>query len=243
MVGKILIILSFFCIQTFFGQEILKGKIVSDGYAGNIFIANITSKGNTQTNDEGFFEIEAKNGDQIIVTANSIEPLTITLNLNSFKQKPLIIYVKMKTRYLQEVQVKNISAKSLGVVDNVKEYTPVERKIRTAGKFKWYSPLLIPFGGMSVDGLLNTINGKVKRLRKELAIERKEFLLQKLDNMYPDNFYTDTLLIEQKYIRGFKIYSIEVEDLINAINTNNVIMTSFILGELANEYKTEILKE
>lgn len=229
--------------QFLLAQQKINGRIESDGTVENIFIANITNKTNTSTNANGEFTIEANSGDQLIITVSFIEPLKVVLNQNSFKQTTLVIYVKAKVRYLEEVNVKAISAKSLGVVGNVKTYTPVERKIKTAGNFKWYSPLLIPFGGMSVDGLLNTINGKVKRLRKELAIEKKEMLIQKLDNMLPDSFYEEELQIQNQYIRGFKIYCIEVEDLTNAINANNTIMASFLLAELAVEYKTQILKE
>ncbi len=236
---KIKLFFFFFCIQSVFSQSTLNGKVVSDnGNSDGILVVNYSSKQSTTTSNGGLFSIEAKPNDIIVIASSQIEGLEIRLNVNSFKQNPLVIVVKSKVNQLAEIEVKNISAKSLGIVDkNVKEYTPAERKLRTAGKFKWYSPLLIPFGGMSVDGLINKISGRTSMLKKELQVEKKEKLLEKFDTMYEEAFFVETLKIPAEYIKGFQIYALDDVQFVSALKSRNKTLATFLLAEISNQYK------
>lgn len=237
---KIKLLLLFLLVQNAFSQTILKGKIISDiANLEGIYVVNASSKTNTITNSEGDFSIEAKSNDVLIVSSLSIEGLEIRLNDNSFKQNPLIIKVKAKINQLDEIEVNKVTTKSLGIVSkNVKEYTPAERKLRTAEKFKWYSPLLIPFGGMSVDGLINQISGRTKMLKKGVVIEKKEKELEKLDLWFDKEFYIKTLKIPDDYVDGFKLFALEDFDLLNSITSKNKTLATFLLGEIAVKYKS-----
>ena len=128
------------------------------------------------------------------------------------------------------------------VSKNQKQYTPAERRLRTAGEFHWYSPLLIPLGGMSVDGLLNAITGRTSQLKKELVVERKEFLLVKINNLFQENHFTEVLKIPVEYVKGFQFYIVEDEKFVAALNDKNKTMATFLMGELAVKY-LEIIKQ
>lgn len=235
---KIKLFLLFLFVQNTFSQTILKGKITSDiANLEGIYIVNASTKANTSTNTEGFFFIEAKSNDVLIVTSLLIEGLEIRLNDNSFKQNPLIIRVKSKINQLDEIEVSKFTTKSLGIVSkDVKEYTPAERRLRTAEKLKWYSPLLIPFGGMSVDGLINQISGRTKMLKKGVIVEKKEKDLEKLDLWFDNDFYVKILKIPGDYIEGFKIFALDDVDLLNSMASKNKTLATFLLGELAVKY-------
>ena len=230
--------------QNLFSQSILKGKVISEVNPDGIMVVNFTTKAAVTTAEGGFFSIEATPGDILIVTSKNIEGIQIRLDANSFKRDILNIVVKTKANELAEVRIKSISAKSLGIVpDNVKEYTPAERKLRTAEQLKWYSPLLIPFGGMSVDGLINQISGRTNRLKKELSVEKKELLLSRLNEMYEEQFYTGTLQIPKEYIQGFQIFALDNTKFVEAVKSKNKTLVTFLIGDMANEFKMLILNE
>ena len=119
---------------------------------------------------------------------------------------------------------------------NQKTYTPAERKLAAAEEFKWYSPLLIPLGGMSVDGLLNSISGRTSMLKKELVVERKEMLQMKTSDYFEKKYFIETLKIPEIYVDGFLFYIAENERFARAMKDKNKTMVSFILSELAVEY-------
>jgi hypothetical protein len=241
---KYFAVLLLFLFQNLFSQSVLKGKVISEVNPDGIMVVNFTTKVSTITSDGGFFSILASSGDVLIITSKNIEGVQLRLDANSFNREILNIVVKAKTNELAEVQIKSISAKSLGVVpNNVKEYTPAERKLRTAEQFKWYSPLLIPFGGMSVDGLINQISGRTNQLKKELSVEKKELLLSRLDEMYEEQFYVETLQIPQEYIKGFQIFALDDAKFVEAVKSKNRTLVTFLMGNIANEYKMLISTE
>lgn len=230
--------------QSVFSQSDLKGKVISEVNPDGILVVNFTSKASTITSDGGFFTIAAAPGDVLVLAAKHIEGFQIRLDSNSFKKDILNIVVKPKVNELDEIKVKSITAKSTGIVSqNVKEYTPAERRLKTAGKLKWYSPLLIPIGGMSVDGLINQISGRTSLLKKELAVEQKERLLSDLEEMYTEQFYLETLEIPQDYIKGFQIYTLDNVKFVQALQSKNKTLVTFLIGDIATEFKTLIINE
>lgn len=233
-----------FCVQSVFSQSILKGKVIADGNPDGIMVVNYTTKATTMTQDGGFFAIEAKINDKLVITSSSIHGVEIKLDSYSFKKEMLYIKVQSKGNQLEEVYVKSITAKSLGIVSkDVKTYTPAERKLRAAGSFKWYSPLLIPVGGMSVDGLINEISGRTAMLKKEVQIERKEKLMEKVTAMFEDSFYVDNLKIPQENVKGFQLYSLDFPKFTQAVKENNRFLAVFLLGDIATQYKKLILPQ
>jgi hypothetical protein len=148
---------------------------------------------------------------------------------------------------LDEVEIKeykNINAVSLGILDKpAKKYTPAERKLRTAGEFHWYYPLLIPLGGMPTDGLINSISGRTAMLKKELEVEKKEMLLKKIEYQFDPEYFTINLKIPQEYVKGFWYYAIEEPRLVNEINSKNKSMAKFIFAELATKYLELLTKK
>ena len=119
-----------------------------------------------------------------------------------------------------------------------KVYTPAERKLKVATDLDGK----IGFGGaMSLDPLLNAISGRTAMLKKELAVEKKEKLLQKIEYLFKEKFFLENLKIPKDYLRGFWYYAVEDPKLVSALNTKNKIMARFIFSDLATKY-LEILK-
>ncbi|MCF6131024.1 hypothetical protein [Flavobacterium wongokense] len=239
----------------FFGQTLvqaqeltlLKGKITSQVKELNeVYITNLRSDSNTTTDRSGNFSMFVKVGDTLQFSGLQVVTKKARIDQNDVAKQLYVINLEGKVIPLDEVEVKtypNINAVSLGILEKpAKHYTPAERKLRAAEEFHWYSPLLIPIGGMSFDGLLNSINGRRTMLQKELKIERKELLLEKIESLFKEEYFLDNLKIPKEYLRGFWYYAVEDPKLIEALNAKNKIMARFIFSDLAVKY-LEILKK
>jgi hypothetical protein len=222
-------------------DTIIKGKIVSTSSSlEGIHILNLNKGIGIATDDRGYFSIQVTIGDTLQFSAIHLIGTKHIIKKDDFGGNLLFVEMKSKLNELEEVtivQYKNINAVSLGIVPkNQKTYTPAERKLAAAEEFYWYSPLLIPLGGMSVDGLINSISGRTSMLKKELEVERKEFLLSKISDYYEREYFTKTLKIPEDYVDGFLFYIVENERFVRAMKDKNKTMVTFILSELAVEY-------
>jgi hypothetical protein len=227
----------------------LKGKIVSEIKELNeILVLNSRSESTTTTDFKGDFSLFAKVGDTLNFSGLQVVSKNIVLTKNDISKTLFAVTLQPKVFELNEVKVNEypeINAVSLGILPKApKKYTPAERKLSAAGVFKWYSPLLIPFGGMSVDGLLNSISGRTAMLKKELEIERKEMLKKKLENYFEEDYFTNTLKIPAENIDGFLYYAVDDEKLVKLASENNKSLLQFYLGEIATKYiKITVPKE
>ena len=247
MPKKLLLLILFYSVFSWSQNDsIRKGRIVSEILdLEGVHIINISSIAGTVSDKEGYFYIKAKESDTLLFSAVFLEKKKYIITKKDIDQKIILVPIKPSTEYLKEVVVTeypNINAVALGIISsNIKRYTPAERKLRAAGTFKWYSPLLIPLGGMSVDGLINSISGRTSMLEKELVIERKEILQDKVSDYFNDEYIIKSLLIPEEYVDGFKYYVVEDVSLSNAMKAKNKTQATFLLHQLAVEFLT--LKE
>ena len=229
-------------------ESLIKGKVISSSpNLEDVHVINRSQKKGTVTLQGGYFTIEAKVSDTIIFSAVHLEAEQYIVKKEDFGENLLFIKLEPLLNHLDEISVikyKNINAVALGIVPaGQKTYTPAERKLYAAGKFKWYSPLLIPVGGMSVDGLINSISGRTTMLKKEVQVERKEMLLEELNSDFSESYLIDKLNIPKDYIDGFLYYIVEREGFIKIYKTNNKVATEFLLIELSVEYLKLITNE
>ncbi len=213
--------------QTTVEANILKGKILADtSDLDGIYIFNASTKNAVLSDQEGYFQIKATVGDTLMISAVQFKGVKVGLKKEDFG--PNLFFVKMQTimRQLDEVKVmqyKNINSISLGIVSkNVKTYTPAERKVYTATN--------------GVDKIFNMFSGRTKMLKEEAGIEKKEFLLDKISRLYDDSFFKDKLKIPEINIKGFQYYIIEDKDFVDALNSKNKTLATFLMGELAVQY-------
>lgn len=226
---------------------LLKGKITSQiKELGGVNILNLRSDSDTATDQNGNFSMFAMQGDTLKVSGVQIVTKKIVISEKDLLKQLYVITVESNVIPLDEVEIKtypNINAVSLGILQKpAKTYTPAERKLKAAEELHWYSPLLIPVGGMSVDGLINAISGRTAMLKKELIIERKELLLKKIETTYEEKYFLENLKIPKEYLKGFWYYAVEDEKLVQAIKAKNKIETEFIFSDLAVKY-LEIIKK
>ena len=223
-----------------YSQQVLNGKVLAENTPiENVIILNNKTKQNTLTNAKGEFVINASPNDILTIASPQIEGMQIQLYNYSFEKNPLVIQVELKSNLLEEVKVSGITTKSVGIPQPTKTFTQAERRLRTAGDFRWYSPLAIPLGGMSIDGLINKMSGRTAMLKKELQVERYQTYLKNLKEIFSTEFYTATLGLPPDYVDGFLVYASENRKVIEVLKSKNNEQLKFLLIELAVKYKED----
>jgi hypothetical protein len=225
------------------GLTLLKGKITSQiKELNDVYVTNLRSDSNTTTDKNGDYTMFVKVGDTLQFSGLQIITKRTVIQENDVAKKLYVVNVEGKVIPLDEVTIKKypkINAVSLGILQKpAKVYTPAERKLKAATDLDGK----IGFGGsMSLDPLLNAISGRTAMLKKELSVEKKEFLLQKIAFMFKEEYFLENLKIPKDYLRGFWYYAVEDSKLESALNNKNKMMASFIFSDLATKY-LEILK-
>lgn len=242
MIKKVLFIFILLPLITWSQNDsIFKGKIVSESNSlDEIHIINVTKNTGVLSERGGYFKIFASINDTLMFSAVHLKGYQRVVVQKDFEKDLVFIPMEVYENQLTGVTLtkyKNINAESLGIVSKgQRRYSPAERKLVAAEQFKWYSPLLIPVGGMSVDGLINAISGRTNMLKKELVVERKELLQAKTSDYFTKEYIIETLKIPEDYVEGFLFYIVEDSRFVNEMKKDNKTMATFILGQLANEY-------
>lgn len=89
---------------------------------------------------------------------------------------------------------------------------------------------------MPLDPIINAITGKTKRLKKELAVERRMADLEKINNLYTEEQIVADLKVPAENVNGFIYYAIEDKDFTAAVKAKNDTLAKFLLGGLAVKY-------
>ena len=226
-------------VQVVFGQanitKEIRGKITSDSVAvDRINVVNVSTEKATVSDANGFFTIPVKEGDILVFTAVNLEGVRRKINKQDLLGEVITVLMIPKSIILKEVIVNesSITAESLRIIPyGQKNYTPSERKLYTATS------------GGGIDGLLNMRSGRKAMLKKEIIVEKKEQLLARIDVLFEDKYYTETLKIPSDYIKGFQYYAIEDAVLANAVRDKNKTLIMFLIVKLAENYNKTIALE
>lgn len=205
-------------------EKILRGKIVADSASvAGIDVVNLGNEKVTVTNNKGEFSILAKADDILVFSSMTLEMKRMLVDEDDLKSETITIYMTPKINELNEVIVKKNAAEGTSIFYVKKHYTPAERKLYTAT-----SGIL--------DAPLNWLSGRTEMLKKEIIVERKERMLNKLGVLYEDKYYIQTLKIPEIYIDDFQRYLIEDKEFAAALKVKNRTMMLFLISKLAVNY-------
>ncbi|UPQ79978.1 hypothetical protein M0M57_03870 [Flavobacterium azooxidireducens] len=211
-----------------YGQKTIYGVVkVENASAEGIHVTNLVSEKAAITNEKGEFWLDVKEDDLIVFSAVHLNYWRKSISSTDIKNGKIEIVMSAKVSELEEVVVTDysrINAKDLGIINYTpKTYTSAERRLRTATT------------GL-LDPLLNWMSGRTKQLKKDIGIEKKEFMISWLDDNFEDTDFTNTFKIPKEYVDGFKFYVVEDIDLAQAIQAKNKSRVTFLLGELAQDF-------
>ncbi len=221
-------------------RQWLEGKLIlTSGDLEGVNIININADFAVVSDAHGYFSILARPGDSLMVSAVHIIGKTVVLKEADFEKSLYFVTVESMVTAIDEIRVrqyKNITAESLGIVKNVKRYTPAERKLRTASQMTVGSII-------TLDPLINWISGRTAMLKKELAVERKERLMDYIELHFEKPYLVGRLKIPESHWRGFLFFAVEDKSLAQLAQTKDLGPVEFRLAELAAEYLDIIQNE
>ena len=205
-------------------EKLLHGIIIADSASMvGIDVVNLGNEKVTVTNNKGEFSILAKADDILVFSSMTLEMKRMLVDEDDLKSETITIYMTPKINELNEVIVKKNAAEGISIIPGQKHYTPAERKLFTAT-----SGLL--------DAPLNWLSGRTEMLKKEIVVERKERMLNKIGVLYEDKYYMQTLKIPEIYIDDFQRYIIEDKEFAAALKVKNRTMMLFLISKLAVSY-------
>ncbi|WP_367771992.1 hypothetical protein AB3G33_01040 [Flavobacterium sp. WC2421] len=233
--------LFFICLftQIIFGQvsneKKIHGLITADSTSvEGINIVNLTTDRATSSNKDGVFHLFVKEGDLLAFSAVNLVTLRRRISKEDILKENVSVKMLANSIPLKEVVVNEnsqINAENLGIIpEGQKKYTPAERKLYTSR-----SGLL--------DRPLNWMSGRTAMLKKEVAVEYKEQLMNKLEYLFEDKYYIETLKIPEEYIKGFQYYCVENTDFAAALKSKNKTLSMFLIITLAEKYNKIITDE
>ncbi len=217
--------------QIIFGQDNrkqIRGLIRVDSTSvEGVNIVNQTTQKTTSTDKNGSFTLFLKEGDELLFSAVNLVTLRKKIVQADLEKAVLIVQLQIESIPLKEVIIKEdskINAESLGIIPSgQKKYTVAERRLYTARS------------GF-LDRPLNWMSGRTAMLKKELIVAEKEQLMAKLEYLFEENFYIETLKIRKDYIRDFQLYCIENDDFVSSLKSKNKTLSKFYILTLAKNY-------
>lgn len=223
----------------------VNGKIVSNtNDLEGVYVVNAQTEVMVTTSADGSFSIMAKPGDTLVFSSIQFKESRVLLTSANFTDLNFTVKLSLVMHQLQEVIVRrydNINARDLGIVaSNQKTYTEAERKLRTATDLDAHVGL---GGSISLDPILNVFSGRSAMLKKEVAVEKKEFFMKLLENMFSLDHFVNRLKIPNEYVKGFEYYAVENDKFTVILNSKNKTSTEFLLAELAVKYKEILANE
>ena len=205
-------------------EKLLQGIIAADdALLSGIDVVNLGNEKVTVTNSKGEFSILAKADDILVFSSKSLEMRRVLIDEDDLKSGTINVNMYPKINELNEVIVKKSPIEGVSIIPGQKQYTPAERKLHTAT-----SGIL--------DAPISWMSGRTAMLKKEVAVERKERLLDKIGILYEDKYYIETLKIPEIYIDDFQRYIIEDKEFTAALKVKNRTMMLFLISKLAFNY-------
>lgn len=223
------IVLLFFLFTTHLtaqGLSQVSGIIrIKDATPLGVHVLNISNERESRSDKDGKFAIEAQIGDVLVFAAPNLDYYRILVEEEHLSG---VFYVDMTSRVqeLDEVEIESnrINALALGILSKpAKKYTPAEAKLYTAT-----SGLL--------DGLINAWSGRKKMLENDVKTERKNYMLQDLEGLFPEQFYREDLKIKPENIKRFHYFLVESVEFQQALKSENKHLLTLVIIETALKF-------
>lgn len=218
-------------------QEVitLRGQVLNDTISkSSLTVVNLSLQKGTTTNANGAFEILARVNDTINVSAVQYESRQFVVNQTMFNRKKISLYLIPKVNALEEVNISNIDLtgnilRDVGTTEFEIKVRPGELGIpentapeRTIEERRYYTAVTSA-AGIPLDGLINSITGRLKMLKKHIEVSRFAKKIQDTRVQFSDTVYMEKLKIPQELIEDFVYYTFEDEGATQFVDTGDAL--------------------
>ncbi|WP_298777924.1 hypothetical protein [uncultured Polaribacter sp.] len=195
-------------------RKIINGKVKSEiGFISDIHILNLNTKVGTITNDSGWFEIPVVKGDSLQFSHINYKENTIIITKKIISKNIIEVELEDKTYHLEEItyqkpktifetynEVKRYEGPKVNAKKLSLPYANTKIK-KDEAIFKFRSG-----GVVSLDNLLNSLNGNKKRNKHLVKLINEDALLSKIRKQFTDDFFITDLKIKKENINTFLNY-------------------------------------
>ncbi|MBU3011799.1 hypothetical protein KO506_10320 [Polaribacter vadi] len=230
-------------------RKVITGEVFfNDEAITDAHIINKNSNQGASTNDFGLFEIPVKIGDVLTFSHINLKKEEVTITQEILDQEIFVITLKGKTYELEEIVLEK--PKSIFYVDpeimppptvNAKTLNlPYANTI--AKKDTRIAKLTLTSASVSLDNLINSLNGNLRRERELKKIKLEDKALSKIRKHFTDDFFITDLNIKPENINPFLNYCYK-KNIINYYNKeDNLAVTRILMQESRTfpQNKTEI---
>ncbi len=239
--------------HSIFGQEKrtpISGKILIKNIPiVDVHILNLQTQNGTITNDKGLFELTVQLGDSLLYSHLNLKSKTIVVTKKIITEKNLIIHLDEKTIVLQEFTLKK--QQSIFYKDpEITKYNGPKVNAKTlnlpfANTTVQKDKAIIKFrsgGIISLDNLINSINGKNKREKFYKKMVSEDTQLEKIRKQLTDDFFITHLKIKKEYINPFLNDCVD-KNIIGIFKNDSKIKLLQLLIEESKFYPHKIIYE
>lgn len=219
----------------------IQGKIdVHNASASGVLILNLNTQQEVKSNADGSFLILAKTGDILDFASPNLDYTRKIIEEFEFNQNEFSIIMNAKPLVLDEVEIKSYTAVGLGILQKpAKSYTPAERRLKTAGDFKPIHLLGLLGGSLQLDPIFNAINGKTKRLKKELKLEQSQKRLSLFQTLFPKEELIEQLKIDPDKLMDFTYSILDKKEFITLLDSHDKNKILFYLIQKHQLFKSK----
>lgn len=206
----------------------------------NVHISNVSSRQVSVSGSNGQFLLSMREGDTLLFTHITMLDLVKVVSGEEMASGLVSAEMAPRDHELEEVLLEDyshINVVDLGIISEKKPVpTPYERRLHTAGDFKWYHLLSILGGSLQVDPILNAINGRTKKLKRNIGIEKEIKNIRLLTEGHMD-YMKEHFEATEAEIHEFLNYLVEQESLQTTIDRGNEDGLRFYLLEEWFKYR------
>lgn len=206
-------------------RTLMQGMVASkDSLLTNVHVRNISSGKFSVSGEKGLFQLNMKIGDTLVFSHVGMEDLISFIKPEDLHESSLFFKMNESTQELREVVVNEhseINAVSLGIIPKrIEKLSTNERRLRTAGDFKPIHLLSILGGTLQVDPILNAINGRTKKLKRNIEVEKFRANISFLE-MHYKSYMEETMNLTSGNAALLINFMLEREELPRLLEENN----------------------
>ena len=230
-----------------YAQEVklLKGEIVSDSIpASGIHVVNLDQEKGTTSDASGEFLIYVALGDRILFSSVQFENRQIVIRKVEFDSGKIEVKLYPARNELDEVQISDLKLSGyldedvsrinifdrnkFGISLAQKRPTQIERHLHTA---------TTSAGGIPLDLLLNTINGKIAMLKKAKANDEMAVSVDEGLNSVGREFFISELKLPETEVINFIYYCARDSEFSEILDSGNSLELIEYFRSKVNPFK------
>lgn len=222
----------------------IQGKIVvSNASASNVLVLNLNTEQEVKSDRNGNFVILVQLDDVLLFSSENLNFFRKIIGETEFQLEKLEVEMTSKAFILEEVEIvdnKSYNAVDLGILQRpAKSYTPMERRLKTAGDFKPIHLLGLLGGSVQLDPIFNAINGKTKRLKKEILLERNIRKLENFRAFFPEKELVEDLKMNSDEVSEFTYSILDEKEFETLLENRDKSKMQFYLIEKYSQFKNK----